>query len=76
MKRGERNPLDIKIGDLVKFKHHLFDGIQPIHLVTEVLPPSSYSDTVNIRLHQSDGERGIPHRASAFEVVRRAREDS
>jgi len=59
----------IKIGDLVKFKHHIFDGMQPIHLVTEVLPPSTYSDTVNIRLH---GKSGITHRASAFVVVRRA----
>ena len=60
----------IKIGDLVKFKHHMFDdGLMPVHLVTEVLAPSTYSDSVNIRLH---GKSGITHRAAAFVVVRRA----
>jgi hypothetical protein len=68
----DTEPPSIKIGDLVKFKHHLFDGMQPIHLVTEILARDSYDGTVNIRLHQPDGQRGIPHRASAFEVVRRA----
>ena len=68
MKRPQY-PLDIKIGDLVKFKHHIFDGMQPVHLVTEILAPSTYSDTVNIRLH---GRSGITHRQSAFVVVGRA----
>lgn len=63
----------IKIGDLVKFKHHIFDGLMPVHLVTEVLTLDhvrSMPTTVNIRLH---GTSGITHRATAFVVVKRAR---
>ena len=64
----------IKIGDLVKFKHHIFDGLQPIHLVTEVCVRDTYGvvrddAVVNIRLH---GNSGITHRANNFVVVRRA----
>ena len=61
----------IKVGDLVKFKHHIFDGLMPVHLVTEVLTLDHVlPTTVNIRLH---GNSGITHRASAFVVVKRAR---
>jgi len=61
----------IKVGDLVKFKHHIFDGMQPVHLVTEILAPSTYSDTVNIRLY---GNSGITHRAKNFIVISRGRQ--
>jgi hypothetical protein len=67
----------IKIGDLVKFKHHIFDGLQPIHLVTEVFARDRYTweqparrdEPMNIRLH---GNSGITHRANNFVVVKRA----
>ena len=64
----------IKVGDLVKFKHHIFDGLMPIHLVTEVCVLDIYGvvrddEVVNIRLH---GNSGITHRANNFVVVRRA----
>ena len=70
----------IKIGDLVKFKHHsdllnigkryAVGGEMPVHLVTEVLALDHVLPvTMNIRLH---GTSGITHRASAFVVVRRA----
>ena len=59
----------IKIGDLVKFRHHMFDGMMPVHLVTEVCGRDSYDGERNIRLH---GNSGITHRASAFVVVKRA----
>ena len=59
----------IKIGDLVKFKHHIFDGLMPVHLVTEVFVRDNYDGSLNIRLH---GNSGITHRASTFVVVRRA----
>ena len=26
----------IKVGDLVRFKHHIFDEHQPVHLVIEI----------------------------------------
>ncbi len=29
--------MSIKIGDLVKFKHHIFDEFRPVQLVVEVL---------------------------------------
>jgi len=59
----------IKIGDLVKFKHHIFDGLMPVHLVVEVFVRDNYDGSVNIRLH---GNSGITHRANRFEVVKRA----
>ena len=64
----------IKIGDVVKFKHHIFDGMQPIHLVTEVCVRDAWGvvrddAAVNIRLH---GNSGITHRANNFVVVSRA----
>jgi len=69
----------IKIGDLVKFKHHIFEGDRaPVHLVTEVFVRVCVRDTygvvrekgelVNIRLH---GNSGITHRANNFVVVKR-----
>ena len=27
----------IKVGDLVRFKHHIFDEFKPVHLVAEVM---------------------------------------
>jgi acyl-CoA hydrolase len=60
----------IKIGDLVKFKHHIFEGDRaPVHLVTEVFVRDNPERSVNIRLH---GNSGITHRASAFVMVKRA----
>jgi hypothetical protein len=64
----------IKIGDVVKFKHHMFDGLMPVHLVTEVCVRDTYGvvrddEVVNIRLH---GNSGITHRANNFVVVSRA----
>ena len=71
----------IKIGDLVMFKQHhgikIFDGLMPVHLVTEVCVRHSYTweqpatrhEPMNIRLH---GNSGITHRANNFVVVSRA----
>jgi len=64
----------IKVGDLVKFKHHIFDGLMPVHLVTEVCVLDIYGvvmepEVMNIRLH---GNSGITHRANSFVVVKRA----
>jgi len=57
----------IKIGDLVKFKHHIFDEYEPVHLVSGV--GSKNGATVNIRLH---GKTAY-HRANNFVVVRKAK---
>ena len=58
----------IKIGDLVKFKHYIFDEHMPVHLVTEVFVRDNYDGSVNIRLH---GKSGITHRANNFVVIRK-----
>ena len=69
-------PMDIKqqhglkVGDLVKFKHHIFDGFTPVHLVTGVSSRDSYDGSVSIRLHDNTG---IFRRASDFVVVKRAK---
>tara|TARA_R110002020_G_scaffold53430_5_gene149531 strand:- start:312 stop:506 length:195 start_codon:yes stop_codon:yes gene_type:complete len=60
----------IKVGDLVKFKHHMFDGLMPVHLVCEVFVRDTYDGSVNIRLH---GNSGITHRANNFVVISRGK---
>lgn len=58
----------IKVGDLVKFKHHIFDGFTPVHLVVKVL--NREGDTRIIKLHGGDD---IHHRANNFIVIAKAK---
>jgi hypothetical protein len=66
----------IKVGDLVKFKHDMFENLGTVHLVTEVLVSdvkvacASNDVAVNIRLH---GNSGITHRAHNFIVISKGR---
>ena len=60
----------IKVGDLVKFKHHIFDEHRPVFLVTEAwtsgpLHPAPDRRSQSIKVH------GLPacHRASNFVVI-------
>jgi len=45
----------LKVGDLVKYKHHIFDGFTPVHLVTGVSSRDSYDGSVSIRVHDNTG---------------------
>ena len=58
----------IKVGDLVKFKHHIFDEHQPVWLVTEVRISDEFTSP-RIRLHDIFGTF---RSASDFVVVRHA----
>jgi hypothetical protein len=58
----------IKIGDLVKFKHHIFDEYEPVHLVIKVLNRAE-DDTRIIKLQGGDD---IHHRANNFVVIAKA----
>jgi len=64
---GTKQHQGIKVGDLVKFKHHIFDEHRPVHLVTEV---EHCHDGTKLRMY-ADSLRHGGHRASAFVVVSR-----
>ena len=63
----------IKVGDLVKFKHHIFDGHGAVHLVKEVVGSVltvSHGKIPYICL--SNDPPGQRHRADDFVIVSRS----
>jgi hypothetical protein len=69
------NMMRIQVGDLVKFKHHMFDGLQPVHLVAEAWV-SKDSDGYggpgeHITLHGNHIQ--LEYRAKNFIVISRGR---
>ena len=66
----------IKVGDLVKFKHHMFDEHQPAFLVIEAgfSREQKAKDTENGRVSQCIKVHGLApsQRASNFIVISRA----
>ena len=60
----------IKVGDLVKYKHHMFGEHGAIHLVTKAwcAAGADYAPSHYIILHDGDG---IQHAASNFIVISR-----
>ena len=66
----------IKVGDLVKFKHHMFDEHMPVWLVIEAWYSLAESGRGSqcIKVHGLNGISGKPkvQRASNFIVVSRA----
>jgi len=64
----------IQVGDLVKFKHHIFDEFQPVHLVTKAWISKDGDGrggpSGHIILHRGDD---IQHRANNFVVISRGR---
>ena len=63
----------IKVGDLVRFKHHIFDEFKPVHLVAEVVGSVltvSHGKVSYIRL--SDNPPNQRHRADDFVIVSRS----
>ena len=65
---GTKQHQGIKVGDLVKFKHHIFDEYEPVHLVIKVLNRAE-DDTRIIKLQGGDD---IHHRANNFVVIAKA----
>ena len=65
----------IKVGDLVKFKHHIFDGLQPVHLVAEAWTSkegNGYGGPgEHIMLHGNHVQ--MEYRAKNFVVISRGR---
>ena len=62
----------IKVGDLVTFKHHIFDEFKPVHLVAEVMGTivtASHGKVPYIRLSTPGNLR---HRADDFVIVSRS----
>jgi hypothetical protein len=64
----------IKVGDLVKFKHHMFDEHQPVWLVTESwsATDANYRTTYYLRIHNDKRSQTSQHLASNFIVISRA----
>ena len=66
----------IKVGDLVKFKHHIFDGYKPVFLVIEAWNSREQlaKDTEIGRASQCVKVHGITEtqRGSNFVIVSRA----
>ena len=63
----------IKLGDLVRFKHHIFDEYKPVHLVAEVMGTivtASQGKVPYIRL--SNNPPNQRHRADDFIIVSRS----
>ena len=63
----------IKVGDLVKFKHHMFDGLGAVHLVAEIMGTivtASQGKVPYIRLSNTPSNQR--HRADDFIVVSRS----
>ena len=63
----------IKVGDLVKFKHHIFDEHQPVHLVAEItgtIVTASQGKVPYIRLNNTPSNQR--HRADDFVIVSRS----
>jgi hypothetical protein len=65
----------IKVGDLVKFKHHIFDEHQPVHLVEEIV---GNIEIASIRgekvkyIRLSNSPPTDRHRADDFVIVSRS----
>ena len=63
----------IKVGDLVRFKHHIFDEFKPVHLVAEgvgsVLTVSHGKIPYICLSNDPPGQR---HRADDFVIVSRS----
>ena len=50
----------IKVGDLVKFKHHMFDEHQPVFLVTEAWDSADKRGSQGIKVHGlAQSQRGV-----------------
>ena len=65
----------IKVGDLVKFKHDMFDALGDVHLVTKAWTSGDGNDSLagpsgHIVLHRGND---IQHRAKNFIVISKAR---
>ena len=63
----------IKVGDLVRFKHHIFDEFKPVHLVAEVVGSVltvSHGKVSYIRLSNTPSNQR--HRADDFVIVSRS----
>jgi hypothetical protein len=67
--------MKIQVGDLVKFKHHIFDEFQPVHLVAEAWMSKDGDGyggpSGHIVLHGNHVQ--LEHRANNFVVVSRGR---
>ena len=67
----------IQVGDLVRFKHHIFDGLQPLHLVAKAWTSkegNGYGGPgEHIMLHGNDVQ--MEYRAKNFVVVARGRNE-
>ena len=61
----------IKVGDLVRFKHHIFDEYKPVHLVAEVwgATDANYKTTNYVKFHNGDD---ITHQTNDFIIVSRS----
>jgi len=69
----------IKVGDLVKFKHHMFDEHQPVWLVIEAWYSLAKNVEIDrrsqcIKVHGINAMNGRPktQRASNFVIISRA----
>ena len=66
----------IKVGDLVRFKHHIFDEHKPVHLVAEVLGTvtvaSRYKDQTTHYIRLITDHPQDRHRADDFVIVSRS----
>ena len=65
----------IKVGDLVRFKHHIFDEYKPVHLVAEIVGSIEMLTTRGekvkyIRLSNTPSNQR--HRADDFVIVSRS----
>jgi hypothetical protein len=73
--RTVRQHHGIKVGDLVKFKHHIFDEYQPVHLVAEIVGNIEITSIRGekvpyIRLSNSPPDQR--HRADDFVIISRS----
>ena len=65
----------IQVGDLVRFKHHIFDEFQPVHLVAKAWTSKEGNGRggpgEHIMLHGNDVQ--MEYRAKNFVVVSRGK---
>jgi len=59
----------IQVGDLVKFKHHIFDEFQPVHLVSKAWTSKEGNGYGGPGEHIVLHGHGMQHRAKNFIVV-------
>tara|TARA_R110002060_G_scaffold23309_4_gene31590 strand:- start:712 stop:927 length:216 start_codon:yes stop_codon:yes gene_type:complete len=65
----------IKVGDLVRFKHHIFDEFKPVHLVAEIVGSIEMLTTRGEKvkyIRLSNNPPNQRHRADDFVIVSRS----